>query len=121
MDNQGTHTTIPQIALTKAHRLCADGQTEEALRMLRQNSATERIASVITDGFMHQAYYAGLMYMHNTTGTCKKTELAYLLSRDVCLQLSHSVQGIRTSTLFSEIEPERMRENIQSVVSVFLQ
>lgn len=112
---------IPQIALTRAKRACKSGNDEDAIRILRQNGAEERLARVITDGLHESACYIDLMYMDNRKGVCQKTEKTYLSSRGAAFSLGETVVNLRSCVRFTETDGGVVQSEISDLVNAFLE
>ena len=115
----GMETVIPQIALTKAKRYAIKEKTEEALRILKQNGADNRTAAVLYDGLREKAQYLGLLLMDMSSGTCEKTEKAWLNGRGVIYSMGKTVVNLRTCTVFTEVEREAVSQDIEKLAAAF--
>lgn len=111
---------IPQIALTKAKRYAMSGNTEEALRILRQNGADDRTAAVLCDGLREKAQFIGLLLMDMRSGNCEKTESAFLSSRGITFAMRTTIVNFRTCTTFAECEGTEAQRQIEENVTAFL-
>jgi len=116
---KGSQTVIPQLALTKAKRRLKENGEEEALRLLRQNGADDRIAAVLLDGLEEKAQYLRLLLMDMSSGTCSKTERAWLNSRGILLALSSAVVSFRTCTVFAEVDAADVAGELQELTGAF--
>ena len=112
-------TVIPQIALTKAKRYAIKEKTEEALRILKQNGADNRTAAVLYDGLREKAQYLGLLLMDMSSGTCEKTEKAWLNGRGVIYSMGKTVVNLRNCTVFTEVEREAVSQDIEKLAAAF--
>ncbi len=111
---------IPQIALTKAKRYGMQGDTEETLRILKQNGADDRLAAVLMDGLQEKAQYLGLLLMDIRSGKCEKTEKAWLNSRGVLFAMRTTVVNFRTCTVFTETDKDTALADEKELIDTFL-
>lgn len=118
--DQTAEAVIPRIELVKAKRFCQSGKQEDAIRVLRQNGADERLASAIAEGLSERAYYLGILYMDVKQDECAKMESAFLSNQDVLLQLSQTIVNFRTCAVFSEVTSESMQNAIAQTIENFL-
>lgn len=117
--SQHVESVIPQIALTKAKRHAMKNMDEDALRLLKQNGADGRTASVIYDGLQEKAQYLGLLLMEPSSDGCKKTEKAWLSSRGVLFAMGKTVVNYRTSVAFTEADAESVSVGIEELAAEF--
>lgn len=111
---------IPNNQLQQSKRMCSRDNTADAIRLLRQNGATEEAAWVIADGLGEEAYALNMTLLDMTRGECEKTEAAYLASRGHLLALDKAVANQRTCTVFRPADTPRMRQTVQQLTARFL-
>ena len=111
---------IPQIALRKAKRYAMEANTEEVIRILRQNGADDWTAAVLCDGLQERAQYLGLLLMDMRSGACEKTERAFLSSRGITFTMGTTVVNFRTCTTFSECDGAAAARQIHEIAKLFL-
>ena len=92
---------------------------EDALRLLKQNGADDRTASVIYDGLQEKAQYLGLLLMEPSSDDCKKTEKAWLSSRGVLFAMRKAIVNYRTSVAFTEADAESVSVGIEELAAEF--
>ena len=120
LECNGIPVEIPQIVLTKAKRLCGDRKLDEALRILRQNGANETEAAVIMQGLEEKACYIGMLLMKVDHGVCHIEEHAFLSSRNIVMELSHTVSNFRTCARFTPASVSQAESALATVVQKFL-
>ena len=113
-------TIIPQIFLEKAKRYALKN-TEETLRILRQNNADERTAAILCDGLQCRAHYFRIILMDMSSGECVKSEKSWLESRGITVSMNTTIVNFRTCTKFVETEEKCVKAEIAEFVSLFLQ
>ncbi len=113
-------TAIPQVALKRAKRFVTHKETDQALRVLKQNGADERVAAILLDGLQEKAQYLGFLLMDLKSGECEEREKSWLSSRGVILSMSSTVVNYRTCTVFTETTKDEVSQEIGNIVSAFL-
>lgn len=115
-----TQLIIPQIALKKAKRTVAKGDSENAKRILRQNGADERTATVLLDGLQEKANYLRLLLMSPNPDNCEEVEESWLNSRRITFSLHKTEVNFRTCTCFAEVSEIDVRQGVIEIVESFL-
>lgn len=119
-EEQGRQCVLPQLILTKAKRLCMDGRQDDAVRLLRQNGASEEIALVITQGLCEKARYVATLLMEIQDGVCQKKSEAFLGAKGITLSLKQTVEDYRTCCAFNEVPRDDANKAIREAVGAFL-
>ena len=115
-----TEVIIPQIALKKAKRTAAKGDSENAMRILKQNGADERAATVLLDGLQEKANYLRLMLMKIESDRCEELEKSWLNSRRITFSMDKTEVNYRTCTCFTEVSEEFIRQGVHEIMTSFL-
>lgn len=92
--------TIPQIALARAKRALADGNKDDAVRVLLQNGA-DALSDTILAGLQGEADYLGLLLMENKPSEKGPQQAVFLGKDGVLLSLSDAIFNYRNCTTFS--------------------
>lgn len=117
---QATETVVPQIALQKAQRSCANDQWDDAVRILRQHGAEEQIAMAIVEGLSGGARLVRILSITPTPEEWDKTEFTYLWSRGICIKMQQTVQNLRTCVVFTGVEAAAANQAIKDILTKFL-
>lgn len=119
-EGQTRQCIVPQLVLAKAKRLCISGQQDDAVRLLRQNGASEETAEVITKWLCERAHYVGILLMEIQNSVCQKRGNVFLSANGMSLALSQSVENYRTCITFNEIARDDVNKTIRQAADAFL-
>lgn len=113
------NSTILNTALQKAKRFAMSGNSEEALRILLQNGASETAAPLILNSLLEtNNYYCIALF---TSEADLDIEKAWIGNADTILELREETVNYRPCTLFSEVSLNNVREEINGVIAKFLE
>ena len=118
---RGRSVVIPRIVLQKVQRMCLEAQTEEALRVLRQNGAPVAIAWAIAEEYLGKVCSYKLVYMQPGRRDAETVQLACIASAELCLRVSQTVQNLRTCMAFGETDPAGVNQDVQNIARAFLE
>lgn len=119
-EHKNYEITIPQIALKKAKRFATKDDSENAIRILKQNSADERTAVILFDGLQEKAHFLRLLLMSLDLDHPEETEKAWLNSRRTIISIRQTVVNFRTCTCFTEVSEESVKQGVKEFVANFL-
>lgn len=112
--------TIPQIALKKAKRFAIKNDSDNAIRILKQNGADERAAVILFDGLQETAHYLRLRLLNLKPDYCEEVEKEWLNSRGVILSLHQTVVNYRTCTCFTEVSEKSVEQGVREILANYL-
>lgn len=113
-------TVIPRIALQKASRCCAADNPDDAIRILRQNSASEELAALIVDSLYGKATCIRATKLSLRGEECKNRSVAFLSGRNTVLSIGETIVNLRTCAVFTGITAEAAEKEIESLLLGFV-
>lgn len=113
-------TVIPRIALQKASRFCKANIPDDAIRILRQNSASEKLATVIVDYLCNEGAFIGatLLCLHDSQP--QKRRIAFLSGRNIVLSIGETITNLRTCSVFTGVTTEHAEGALESMLLSFM-
>lgn len=116
----GGEAVVPNTELKKAARFRRQGNYTEAIRILRQNGAEERLVQFILDWTAEKASFVFLRNMEIRDGVCTQNEISYGVAEGLVLSVQKTVVNYATCTVFREVDGETVSVALAAAADAFL-
>lgn len=110
---------LPLRCLVKAKRSCANGDEEEAVRILKQMGVPLLEAYIIVDALMERSKLVRIVYVNNREPLVHIEENLYLMSGRGSLTAEQTIENLCTCMRFSGVDEQFVSEKLNEVVNRF--
>ena len=117
---ESVEAEISQSVLGKAKRYLAEGNRQEALRLLQQNGIGRRPAGLLADALEEKLRYLGLTVVSPRGEKPGKFNAAWLAGEDRLLSLKASERNGQPGTRFESITEDRLGQETEAMLRHFL-